>query len=176
MANTAIWITAGYDAFARNGMNGLKIEVLAKKVGISKSSFYHHFADVDLFLEHLLKQHLLQAEIMAAKEMACNSINPELIEVILAHKTDLLFNRQLRVNRALKAFATVLDKTNKIVGNAFISAWVKDLQLQLSPLQLEGIFSLALENFFLQITPENLNRQWLTAYFDQLNETVKRFT
>lgn len=175
MANTAIWITAGYDAFARNGMNGLKIEVLAKKVGISKSSFYHHFADVDLFLEHLLKQHLQQAEIMAAKEMACNSINPELIEVILAHKTDLLFNRQLRVNRELKAFATVLDKTNKIVGNAFISAWVKDLQLQLSPLQLEGIFSLALDNFFLQITPENLNRQWLTAYFDQLNETVKRF-
>nr|WP_245550167.1 TetR/AcrR family transcriptional regulator [Haliscomenobacter hydrossis] len=27
----------------------MKIEVLAKKVGISKSSFYHHFVDLEIF-------------------------------------------------------------------------------------------------------------------------------
>ncbi len=47
--NKDIWIKTGYEIFALSGENGLKIEVLAKKVGISKSSFYHHFADLEIF-------------------------------------------------------------------------------------------------------------------------------
>ncbi|MFZ4399682.1 MAG: TetR/AcrR family transcriptional regulator, partial [Bacteroidales bacterium] len=41
-----IWIIKGYETFAFFGENGLKVEQLAKSVGISKSSFYHHFADL----------------------------------------------------------------------------------------------------------------------------------
>ncbi len=44
-----IWIIKGYETFALFGEKVLKIEKLAKDVGISKSSFYHHFADLDIF-------------------------------------------------------------------------------------------------------------------------------
>ena len=53
-----IWIITGYESFAQSGESGLKIEQLAKVVGISKSSFYHHFADLDIFIEKLLLHHL----------------------------------------------------------------------------------------------------------------------
>jgi AcrR family transcriptional regulator len=43
------WIQAGYALFAEQGPSALKIEVLAKMVGISKSSFYHYFADLEVF-------------------------------------------------------------------------------------------------------------------------------
>jgi AcrR family transcriptional regulator len=60
------WLFAGYELFAEKGPEGLKIEVLAQKVGISKSSFYHHFADLELFTDFLLKYYLDQAKRMAA--------------------------------------------------------------------------------------------------------------
>ena len=67
-ANKEIWISAGYENFALTGPSGLKIEPLAKKVGKNKSSFYHYFADLELFMEELLKYHLQQSKIIAEKD------------------------------------------------------------------------------------------------------------
>lgn len=52
------WIEAGYEIFAEDGPNGLKVEHIAKKINISKSSFYHLFVDMELFQEKLLEYHL----------------------------------------------------------------------------------------------------------------------
>jgi AcrR family transcriptional regulator len=94
-----IWIKIGYESFAQSGQNGLKIEPLAKKVGKNKSSFYHYFADLELYLDELLKHHINQSKIIAEKEKKSKNISPELIDILVEHKTDILFNRQLRINR-----------------------------------------------------------------------------
>lgn len=52
------WITQGYATFAAEGPAGLKVERLAKNIGKNKSSFYHHFADLEIFTTILLKVHL----------------------------------------------------------------------------------------------------------------------
>ena len=98
------WILEGYKIFSQEDPKGLKIEVLARRVDKSKSSFYHLFADVDCFIEELLAFHLEQAKIIADRERLCNSIDPALIDLLLEVKEDLLFNRQLRVNRSNIAF------------------------------------------------------------------------
>jgi len=163
-----IWIKKGYEFFALNGQTGLKVEPLAKAVGRSKSSFYHYFADIEIFLNHLLKHHIEQSKIIAHKEENASNIDPELIEILVEHKIDLLFNRQLRIHKINPLFSEYLQKSNKIVGDAFILVWIKDLNLKLSLKQIEGIFSLAIENFFLQINKENLENNWLKDYFDNL--------
>jgi AcrR family transcriptional regulator len=163
-----IWITAGYEMFAIHGETGLKVETLAKKAGISKSSFYHHFADTAIFLETLLSYHLVQVKILAAKENAVQQVDPELIHILIEHKTDLLFNRQLRFHSHNNTYKSTLEKSNRIIGKDFVHVWKNDLQLNLSIDQLLGIFELALENFFLQINPENINYQWLSNYFAAL--------
>lgn len=173
--NKDIWIKTGYEIFALAGENGLKIEVLAKKVGISKSSFYHHFADLEIFVEHLLKSHLIQSEAMADKEKNAKNIDPELINILVEHKLDLLFNRQLRINQQRQHYQETLDKSNQIMGNEFVKLWAKDLNLNLSQGQLESLFELALENFYLQINAENLNSTWLSAYFNNLKRIARNF-
>lgn len=176
MANSKeIWVKTGYEIFALSGQSGLKIEQIAKKVGISKSSFYHFFADIELFVEELLKRHIEKSHIIAQKEQNAKNINPDLIEIIVDHKIDVLFNRQLRINRENKIFIDVLTKSNEIVGNAFVMLWVRDLSLKLSQRQLESIFELALENFYLQINSENLNHQWLSNYFTNLKKIIENF-
>lgn len=171
-----IWIETGYKIFAQTGKSGLKIDLLAKKVGISKSSFYHHFVDVDIFTDHLLKYHLKQSYLIADKEQNAKNIDPELIDILVCHKTDLLFNRQLRINRDNEAYAETLKLSNQIIGNSFVMLWVKDLKMELTIKQLEGLFELGLENFYLQITQDNLNARWLSEYFTNLRQIAKNFT
>ncbi len=170
-----IWIKKGYEIFATLGQSGLKIESLARKVGKSKSSFYHHFADLELFTDILLKHHIEQSKIIAQKEQNAANIDPELINILVEHKTDLLFNRQLRINQNIKSFALALEQSNKNVGDAFVHVWIEDLGLQLSKRQIEGIFTLVLENFFLQINTETLNYEWLSSYFKNLKKIANLF-
>ncbi|VFB03174.1 Bacterial regulatory proteins, tetR family [Chryseobacterium taihuense] len=160
---------------ALQGENALKIEMLAKKIGISKSSFYHHFADMQLFVEALLNYHLEQSKVIAEKEKLAQTIQPELIEILVAHRIDLLFNRQLRFNQQKNEFRETLEKSNQIIGNEFVRIWATDLQLNLSVKQLESIFELALENFFLQINPENITFEWISNYFENLKRIAKNF-
>jgi AcrR family transcriptional regulator len=45
------WIQAGLRALAREGFPGLKADLLARSLGISRGSFYWHFADIGAFHE-----------------------------------------------------------------------------------------------------------------------------
>jgi AcrR family transcriptional regulator len=170
-----VWIKTGYELFALSGPGALKVETISKKMGISKSSFYHHFSDLSLFIEQLLEHHLEQAHIMAAKEQSSKNIDPELIVVLQEHKMDLLFSRQLRIHRNEQQFYDALTKSNRIVGSAFVYLWARELNLKLNPGQLEALFELALENFFLQITYENLHYDWLSGYFNNLKRIAHHF-
>lgn len=50
------WIEAATDVLAAQGVDGLRVEVLAKSFGVTKGSFYWHFKDrqslLDAVLEH----------------------------------------------------------------------------------------------------------------------------
>jgi AcrR family transcriptional regulator len=172
---TEIWIVKGYETFALLGEKGLIIEQLAKEVGKSKSSFYHHFADLDIFLEKILLHHLNKSSIIAEKERKAEKINPDLINILIEHKTDLLFNRQLRINSNKSNFKELLIKSSETIGNDFIKLWLADTKLNLTPKQAEGIIELAMENFFLQINQDNINKEWLATYFDNLNRITRNF-
>src|SRR5882724_4708075 len=43
------WLDQGLKALARDGFTALKAEPLAKALGVSRGSFYWHFADVEAF-------------------------------------------------------------------------------------------------------------------------------
>lgn len=48
-ANTRVgqeaWLRGAIDVIAEQGVGGLKVEALARRLGITKGSFYHHFDD-----------------------------------------------------------------------------------------------------------------------------------
>jgi AcrR family transcriptional regulator len=171
--NQEIWVKAGYEIFALSGESGLKIETLARTVGISKSSFYHHFADLKVFMGFLMTHHLQQSKNIAEKEKKVENIDPELIHILLEHKTDLLFNRQLRFNQQNKLFKETLEKSNRIIGDMFVSIWAKTLKTSLNQTQITSLYELALENFYLQINPENINYRWLSGYFKELTKIAR---
>jgi AcrR family transcriptional regulator len=48
--SAADWETAALDALAENGVAGVAIEPLARRLGVTKGSFYWHFADREALL------------------------------------------------------------------------------------------------------------------------------
>ncbi len=169
------WILEGYNLFSKDGPKGLKVEVISRIVNKSKSSFYHHFADIECFIEELLALHLERAKIIAERERSCKSIDPALINLLLEVKQDLFFNRQLRVNRSNPAFKQCFGKANQLVGDAFLEVWTKEIGLENKPKLAEIFFGLVLENFYLQLTEETLTHEWLSDYFKNIRLVVNEF-
>jgi AcrR family transcriptional regulator len=62
------WIKAGLKALAKSGFTALKADPLAKAMGVSRGSFYWHFADLDAFHAAVLKRwHEVAAEQIIAQ-------------------------------------------------------------------------------------------------------------
>ena len=169
---TKPWIQVGYEIFSQKGPAGLKIEEIARKVNKSKSSFYHHFADLEIFTQLLLKYHLARAKEIAEKENLCKSIDPELLNILIEAKTDLLFNRQLRINRETKDFKNCIELSDKFVGEGFLKVFSKELNLELNLSEANNFFQLVLENFYLKLTEDRITYQWLSEYFAELKQLV----
>lgn len=168
------WLQQGYATFALDGPEALKVERLARAVGKSKSSFYHHFADLEGFQELLLERHLDQARLLAKKEANCQFMD-DLIDVLLDHKTDLLFNRQLRVHRSNRAFERCFETTVELTTSAILPFWKKMIGLEDQSYLAGLVLQLSLENFYIQLTPETLTRPWLLGYFEGLQHLVRSF-
>ncbi len=172
--NKQAWILAGYEIFSKEGPKGLKVEVISRQVGKSKSSFYHHFSDLEVFTELLLNYHLQMAEIIAQREKLCKNIEPDLINILVDVKKDLLFNRQLRINRTVQTFKECFERSNKLVEEAFLDVWAKDIGLPDKTKLASNVLDLTLENFYLQITEDTLNHKWLSNYFSDLKSIISQ--
>src|SRR3978361_1432032 len=49
------WIEAGFAELARSGVEGVRVEVLAKNLGVTKGGFYRRFKDRPALLEGMLQ-------------------------------------------------------------------------------------------------------------------------
>lgn len=50
------WVDEAIDVLAKEGVTGLRVEVLAKRCGVTKGSFYWHFKDRQALLNAVLEQ------------------------------------------------------------------------------------------------------------------------
>src|SRR3954453_23868180 len=54
-AKREVWIEAGFAEIARTGVDGVRVEVLAKNLGVTKGGFYRRFSDRAALLDGMLQ-------------------------------------------------------------------------------------------------------------------------
>ena len=172
---TQPWLATGYTLFAAHGPDALRVEQIARIVGKSKSSFYHHFADMEVFTNLLLEMHMDRCREIAAREKECQNIDPELIDILVEVKEDILFNRHLRINRQNAQFQHYLQLTTQQMAEAFLDLWARELGLEDKPALVRSLFEHSIENFYLQLTDQTLTHEWLRSYFEQVRKMVGDF-
>ena len=97
------WLDRGLKVLAQRGFTALKAEPLAKAMGVSRGSFYWHFADIAAFHAAILARwHEVAAEqIIANVEAASKDENP------LALLLRRVFGERLMLERAVRTWASV---------------------------------------------------------------------
>src|SRR5436305_15172980 len=75
------WLDLGLKTLARSGFTALKAEPLAKAMGVSRGSFYWHFADIGAYHAAILKhsREVAAERIIADLEASSADDNPLLL-------------------------------------------------------------------------------------------------
>ena len=97
------WLNQGLKTLAKDGFTALKAEPLAKAMGVSRGSFYWHFADIATYHAAILARwHEVAAEqIIANVEAASKDENPH---ALLLRR---VFGERLMLERAVRNWASV---------------------------------------------------------------------
>jgi AcrR family transcriptional regulator len=97
------WLDQGLRTLAERGFTALKAEPLAKVMGVSRGSFYWHFADIGAFHAAILKhwREVAAEQIIANLEAASSEGGP--IPLLLRQA----FGGRLALEKAVRTWATV---------------------------------------------------------------------
>jgi AcrR family transcriptional regulator len=92
------WLDQGLKVLATRGFTALKAEPLAKVLGVSRGSFYWHFADVDAFHAAILKhwREVAAERIIANLEATSSSENPVALLLRQAFGSGLALEKAVR--------------------------------------------------------------------------------
>jgi AcrR family transcriptional regulator len=172
--NKEIWISEAYQLVASVGFDKLSVESLARQVGKNKSSFYHYFGDLELFENVLLDYHINATKDFASEINKCQSLNPDVLILMIQMKIDLFFHKQLRINREKSSHKACFEKSYQIFQDAIFDKWIAFLGLSNQKFFGEALLNLASENFLLRITPANFTFDWLVAYVSEFAEMMRK--
>jgi AcrR family transcriptional regulator len=101
--STKDWLDRGLKVLAERGFTALKAEPLAKAMGVSRGSFYWHFADIGAFRAAILKywREVAAEQIIASVEAASGHDNP------LPRLLQRAFGGRLALEKAVRSWATL---------------------------------------------------------------------
>ncbi|HJZ22612.1 MAG TPA: TetR/AcrR family transcriptional regulator [Bradyrhizobium sp.] len=136
------WLDQGLKALTKSGFTALKAEPLAKAIGVSRGSFYWHFADIAAFHAAILKhwREVAAEQIIASLEAASGHDDP------LALLLRQAFGSRLALENAVRTWATVdaaaraavqaidrrrLDYVAKLLEGAGLTAEVAQARAQI---------------------------------------------
>jgi AcrR family transcriptional regulator len=97
------WLDLGLKTLARSGFTALKAEPLAKAMGVSRGSFYWHFADIGAYRAAILKhwRDVAAEQVIANLEASSKDDNPLLL---LLRRT---FGGRPALENAVRTWATL---------------------------------------------------------------------
>ena len=115
------WIEKGYEHFALYGPDNLSVNKLSKEIGSARASFYHHFGDIEVFIEELLDMHWkINQQYCSVGARECKKLFPDLYLLLEQYPIPLKFSIQLFRNRNNPSFNYLFMKTYNASAIAFI--------------------------------------------------------
>lgn len=167
------WLEVGCDIFSQHGPAQLRVEEMARRVGISKSSFYHHFADMKVFTERMMEWHLKRSQSLAAEVKTCNSFDPGFLQLLVKYRTDIFFNRMLRIHRDNISYQLCYQNGHSAVEKEVLPLWIEWLGLTEHPGVAQNIFTVTVDLFYQRISAEHYTYEWMTRFLSEVKLFLK---
>ena len=119
------WIEAGLEEIARTGVEGVRVEVLAKSLGVTKGGFYRRFRDRAALLEAML-QHWSAGRIAAIQRHTSldGATARDRLKALVALYSERMNTEGMAVELAIRQWA----RSDELAANAVASVDVARLK------------------------------------------------
>lgn len=154
-----IWIKTGYQLLGTEGIEGIKIERLAKILNLNKSGFYYYFGTLDSFVKKLIEYHVDMAKTVAGEIAICNNIDPDLLLLVIKHKIFFLVESQLLVKN--RHGILNLDEAGKVINGGLLLVGSKITGVSNDPRVSPALLSMIRHLLYARIDERNLTYEFL---------------
>ena len=167
------WIETGYRHFIEYGPKELKITNIAHDAGVSRTTFYHFFTDLDDFIDHLLGHHRELAKVFHA-ELKKAKTYTDLFKIMASepYLTGILFHRQLLLHKDNPYFYQTYQALNKIGNEIVFPLWAVYYGYEGNSLVGKKIHLMLLDIWYLNIQKSDFNQE---AFLENSNNIRRQF-
>lgn len=167
------WLEAGYEMFAKEGSNSLKVERLARHLILNKSGFYHHFGSPQQFQIELFRYHVRVARQMALEIPDCKKIDPDFFLLIVKYKWCFLFQAQLLKRSNCANYETTYQEVSNIVNEPLLPLWAQHIRREYNTDTNLRYFNIFRDRFFARANDENMSYLFLHNLFTESEAVIK---
>lgn len=171
------WIEKGYEHFALYGPENLSINKISKEIGSSRASFYHHFGDIEVFIEKLLDMHWrMSQQFCSFGARECENYFPDLYLLLEQYPIPLKFSKQLFLNRNIPAFNYLFMKTYNASASAFIlKLFAKQFGLHQNDEDTYNLWLTVGESWYSRLDINNLSAKKMQKLAEEIMNSVLKF-
>jgi len=155
------WRKTGYKLLGTEGMDGIKVERVAKILDLNKSGFYHYFGTMERYVKRLLYYHVGLATTIASEVAKCQKIDPDLLLLIVKHKAFFLVESQLLVKSRPAHLDEDVDEAGRIVNGELLLLWRRTGDAPEDSSAALGFLNIIRHYFYARMDPENVSYEFL---------------
>lgn len=164
----SVWMEQGYTLFAEEGLDGLRVERLARILQLNKSGFYHYFGDMDGYCVELLHLHKQKFELYFKEISSIKTIDPDWFKIAIKFKVQIIFQRQLlrcKKNSVFYQAAEALDQEAGLLSEL----WSEYLGLGYAQSRDLAIrhFCMVRDMFYTRASLQNLTYEFIHSVFSE---------
>ena len=166
------WIIAGYELLAIEGPEGIKVEKLARQLGLNKSGFYHYFGDREMYFQQLNEFHLQLSKKFHNEISDLRHFDPDYLKLLLKYKTSLFVQLKLRRYENIPVFQDTFNKVIKETERRSLRLWAAYLNLSERDPAAQKLWKITRDLFFLRLIPEKMNLTYLRSLTEEIKAIV----
>ena len=170
------WLKKAYEHFAEYGPEALRVQKIASELDVPRTTFYHHFYDLEDLVSQLLQRYLADVDyIIQIHRGQIKQLIPDLHIILAQHPWNLKFGRQLFLNRYNPVhnmiFLTAREKVNKVTIPLFIDYYHFNIPYSIA----EDLWNSLSESWYSRLDPNDLSADSMQKLTEEIMETVMIF-
>jgi AcrR family transcriptional regulator len=147
---------------------------MARLLGVNKSGFYHYFGDREIFFFELMEHHCRVTEEFTNEIRLLKNFDPDYYLLLIRFQLSLFFQMQLRLHMQIPMYREVFNRVKEINDKAIVGIWSEYLKIPNDPLLALQIWEILRDVFFLRVTRENMNVEFIRNLVVKFKDIVEK--
>jgi len=170
--NSLLWTEEGYNLFAKEGLDGIQVERLARIVQLNKSGFYYYFGDLEGYCVELIKMHEKKVNTFLGSINLLKKLDPGYLHLLIDHAPTVMFQVQLTRHKEILSFYQASERVDHLLNIAVRPLWNEFLGINGSPDLAMRYFHVVRDMFYTRISFQNLNYQFLHCFVTEAKSLI----